>query len=168
MKTAIALLGLLTAPILWAAEVPGIAPGDYLLVYAQIIECGSDPQAIEAAQVNGDGVLTLFGDASLVAAGKSVRQVRDELLDEMERRTGHRAKTLELVYVPGSDKEAAAKRLVRFSAEVERSCSRRVLPPSDIDENRVEAFGKLVSSDRGSARQPIATTRVGAIILEAA
>jgi hypothetical protein len=99
-------------------------------------------QAIEAAQVNEDGVLTLFG-ASLVAKDKPVHQVRNELVEEMEKRTGHRSKTLELVYVPGNDKEAVAKRLVLFSAEVKHRCSRRAFPPYDLDEDWVETFERL-------------------------
>jgi hypothetical protein len=150
MKTAIAILGLLLSSSLLAVEAPKIAVGDYLLMYAQIIDCGAQPMAIEAAYVKEGGTITLFGDVSLLAEGKPVHQVRDELVDEMERRTGHRSKTLEFVHVSGTDKEAVARRLLRFSAEVEQRCARRTMPPMDLDEDWLKLFERLVHSEHGS------------------
>ena len=146
MKTAIALFGILLSQPLLALDAPKIVGGDYLLVYATIVDCGSEMQAIEAGQVDEDGVLTLFGDVSLMAKNRPVYDVRNELVDVMEKRTGHRSQTLELVHVPGSDQETVAKRLVMFSMEVEHRCPRIVLPPGDLDPNWARRFERFVHS----------------------
>jgi len=153
MKTLTAVLGLLlSAPIL-AVEAPKIVAGDYLLVYARIVNCGPELQAIEAGHVDEKGVVTLFGDVSLVAEGRAVYAVRNELVDVMEDKTGHRSQSLELIYISGRDKKAVAMRLMQFWAEVEHGCSRIVLPPmdldpapGDLDPNWAKEFERLVHS----------------------
>jgi hypothetical protein len=61
MKTLTAVLGLLlSAPIL-AVQAPKIVAGDYLLVYARIVNCGPELQAIEAGHVDERGIVTLLG-----------------------------------------------------------------------------------------------------------
>lgn len=106
----------------------------------------------------------MFPDPSQV---KAVHRVRTELLDEMERRTGHRSKTLVLFHVSGHDKEAAARRLLKFSGEVQRRCAWSVEPPYDVDPDWVNSFEKLVNSDRSLQRQPTAPDSLGANFREA-
>jgi hypothetical protein len=96
---------------------------------------------------------TLFGDVSLVAEGRAVYAVRNELVDVMEDKTGHRSQTLELIYISGRDKKAVAMRLMQFWAEVEHGCSQIVLPPmdldpapGDLDPNWAKEFERLVHS----------------------
>lgn len=146
VKTALAIFGILLFQPLLALEAPKIVEGDYLLVYARLVDCGSGLQAIEAGQVDEDGDLTLFGDVSLKASERPLIDVRNELVNVMERRTGHRSATLKLVHVPGSDKEIVANRLVMFSMELKLPCPPTGLPPTDADPNWVKRFKSFVYS----------------------
>ena len=146
MKPGAAVFGFLVSLPLLAAEGPRIAVGDYLLVYARVTDCGPERQAIEAELVDEEGVVTLFGDVALVAEDRAVNEVRDELVDRMEDRTGHRSESLELVHIPASDAKAVATRLVQFAGEVKRRCPRIVLPPGDLDPNWVKEFERLVQA----------------------
>ena len=132
MRTAAALLGLFLFQMLPATEAPLIDAGDYLFVYARIVDCGPELQAIDFGQVDAEGVVVLFEDISIVAKGRPVHRVRNELVDELEKRTGHRSRTLELAHVPGSDEEYLAKRLVFFTFEMKQGCAPIVLPPEDL------------------------------------
>jgi hypothetical protein len=120
-------------------EAPKIVAGDYLLVYARIVDCGSGLQAIEAGHVDEEGVVIFFGNVALVARNRAVYAVRNELVDVTEDKTGHRSESLELIYVSGRDKEAVTRRLMKSWTELKHTCSRIVLPAKQSVQ--VPAFG---------------------------
>jgi hypothetical protein len=156
MKTVIALVGLLASQQLLAVEAPKVVTGDFRFVYARVVNCGPELQAIDYAEVDENGIATFFGDVSLAANGKAVFRIRNELVDELEKRTGHRSKTLELIHVPGSDEQAVAWRLLKFSMEA-KACSPMVLPPTDpnwLDPDWRETFERLVLSPHNRWSQP--------------
>ena len=146
MRTAIALLGLMLFQPLPAVEAPKIDSGDYLFVYARVVDCGPELRAIDYGHVGDDGAVTLFGDVSVIAKDRPVHEVRKELVDLLEKRTGHRSQTLELVHVRSGDEETVAKRLVFFSIEMQQPCAPIVLPPGDSDPNWAERFERIVDS----------------------
>ena len=146
MRRAIAIFGLMLFQPLLAVEAPQIDSGDYLFVYARIVDCGPELQAIDFGQVDVDGVVTLFRDVSVIAKGRPVHKVRNELVDVLERRTGHRSQSLDLVHVSGGDEEAVAKRLVSFAIKGQQRCAPIVLPPGDLDPNWAEKFERIVHS----------------------
>lgn len=154
MRTAIALLGILLSQPLPAVEAPRIDTGDYLFAYARVVDCGPELQGIDFGKVDEDGVVTLFGDVSVIARGRPVYRVRNELVDLLEKQTGHRSQTLELVHVSGGDKESVAKRLVFFSAEMQHRCPPLVLPPTNPDSKWIKEFERVVQSPHNKSLNP--------------
>lgn len=110
------------------------------------MDCGPELQAIDFGQVDEDGVVTFFGEVSVIARNRAVYRVRKELVDVLEKQTGHRSQTLELVHVSGSDKESVAKRLVFFSAEMGHRCAPIVVPPTNLDPNWAEEYERVVQT----------------------
>lgn len=146
MRTAIVLLVVLLSQPLPAVEAPKIDTDDYLFAYARVVDCGLELQAIDFGRVDEEGVVTLFGDVSVIARDRPVYRVRDDFVDVLEKQTGHRSQTLELVHVSGSDKESVARRLVYFSAKMNQRCAPIVLPPTNLDPNWAEEFERVVQA----------------------
>ena len=105
-----------------AVQAPTIAVGDYLFVRAIIVDCGPTVRTVAYGDVNEKGEVTLFENISLAVEGKAIQHVVAELVDALEKRTGYRSKTLEIVRVPSSDQESIARRLWLFATINKSKC----------------------------------------------
>ena len=85
-----------------AAAEPTITSGDHLFVTGLLKDCGPEMRIFEHGEVNEAGKVTFFEDISLVARGKPVHVVANELADVLEQRTGYRSKTIGIVKIPSS------------------------------------------------------------------
>ena len=95
-----------------AVEEPTIVIGDYLFMEATIVSCRADRYTVAHDEVDEKGEVTLFRDITLAVEGKSVHHVVAELVDELEKLTGYRSKTIKIVRVPGSNEKEIALRLL--------------------------------------------------------
>jgi len=99
------ILVFVTLPVflLATANSGGFATGDYVFVKAEIPECTSQMRFVEVGQVLDSGQVTLFEDIVLEAKGKTTSEVAGQLLDSIEKRTGHRSNAIEIVKVAADD-----------------------------------------------------------------
>ena len=115
-----------------AVQAPTIAKGDYLFIAAAIVNCGPDVHTVEYGEVDAKGEVSLFRNISLAVEGKAVHDVVTELVDALEKQTGHRSKTIEIIRVSSSNEEEIARRLHWLNWQKTTQCPytpKRNIPP---------------------------------------
>lgn len=129
-------IGIIILPIL--ISMPGVAfpaplvsSGDYLFIRGAVVGCGADVRTVDYAEVDQHGEVVVLNKVSLSVADKPVHAIITALADALEERTGHRPGTLEIIWVPGSDQEQIARRLMLIAKTGNKSCSRPLLEPMD-------------------------------------
>jgi hypothetical protein len=105
-----------------AVQEPTISVGDFLFVRAKIVGCELYVQTLDYGEVDENGEVLFLDNISLSVEGKAIHRVVEELVDELESRTGYRTRTIEIQKIPGSDSEGIAKRLLIYTMELKNRC----------------------------------------------
>jgi len=115
-------VALLAFEQLSAADTETISAGDYLIISAQVIDCGPEIRTIDAGQVTDAGTIKALADIELEAEGKTTGELTTELVAAWNARTGQQSKTIEIKMIPKAYPEPAARIMMSLYHEQRRGC----------------------------------------------
>ncbi len=98
-----------------------IREGDTLFLRGRVVECGHRPVLVEYAKVGPSGEVTLL-DVTVPVVGRYGDEVASLLADGLERRTGSRPQSLEIVVVDPEDHKTRATLLLVLISQMRGDC----------------------------------------------
>lgn len=93
-----------------------IKPGDYLMLFARIVDCGPLHHLVDFAEVLENGEATFSNDLVIAATSMAPETIADTIADAVAAETGQRPESFVVQVLPGYDKRGivvALRRLVR-------------------------------------------------------
>lgn len=116
----------LILPLLVAAEEQEIIqPGDWLFVKARPLNCDTEKQLVDFAEVAETGTAVLLGGLTIRAAGSSQVGAAELLTDAVEQRDGYRPESIEILRADRADKKRQAILMLLVAQSQRAPCQRQ-------------------------------------------
>lgn len=129
-----------------------IEQGDYLFLFAQIVDCGTDSHVVDYAKVSLNGQATFMNGVTLTVTGKGKKKIAEKLAVEIAKKSGHKPDSLYVKTVPGANVSQVAMMLLQLS--LRHSCGEDQDAPAEDHDVPVERYNLRLASTAPDKPEP--------------